>query len=150
MKAKIRRRTQRTLIISEMAICISLAFVLNEFLPFFRGPNGGSITLAPVPLFVFAFKRGAKFGALAGFIMSTLKIAFKFYIPPNANFFTITGSALLDYVIPYVAFGVAPLLVKNKTKKQKSITTAIGVLVTFLIKEFSRWISFLLIWTTTK
>ena len=58
--------SNRTRAICEAAVMVALALVLDQ-LRLYRLPNGGSITIAIMPLVFFAIRYGAGWGFLAGF-----------------------------------------------------------------------------------
>ena len=89
----------RTLIITEVALAIALAVVLNLIqirLPF--NFMGGSINLAMLPLAVVALRRGVLSGAVAGGVFGLLDLL----IEP---FILVPIQVLLDYPVPYLLFG---------------------------------------------
>lgn len=61
----------RTKAICEAAIMVALAYALGN-LRLYRLPDGGSITLAIMPLIFFAIRYGAGWGFLAGFVYGGL------------------------------------------------------------------------------
>lgn len=88
------RETKR---ITEIAILVSLAIVIelvSKFIPSL--PQGGSINVATLPLFVLAYRHGIKWGVISGFVYGLLS-----YMLFGA--FYHWASILLDYGL---AFGV--------------------------------------------
>ena len=58
-------------ILVESSLCIALYLILSAF-KLFQMPQGGSITLGMVPLFIFAYRWGAKWGIIAGSVSGIL------------------------------------------------------------------------------
>ncbi len=92
----------RTRVLVEMALSIGLAWVLARF-AVFRMPNGGTISLNMLPLFVFALRRGLKPGLAAGALYGLLDLTVDPYIFNWAQ-------VLLDYPLAYMMIGAAGAL----------------------------------------
>jgi thiamine transporter len=91
-----------TKILSEAAVLVALAGVLN-FVKIYTLPQGGSITAgAMVPICWFALRRGLKWGVFAG-------IVFSFVVMLNPVDFYVVHPVqlLLDYPIAFGALGLA-------------------------------------------
>ena len=90
----------RTLIITEVALAIALATVLN-FLQIRLPINfmGGSINLSMLPIALVALRRGMVSGAVAGAAFGTLDLL----IEP---FVLVPIQVILDYPLPYLLFGL--------------------------------------------
>ena len=97
-----------TKILSEAAVLVALAGVLN-FVKIYTLPQGGSITAgAMVPICWFALRRGLKWGVFAG-------VVFSFIVMLNpVDFFVVHPvQFLLDYPIAFGALGLAGAFRKN-------------------------------------
>lgn len=119
MKGKLTLRA-----LAEGAIMIAAAQVLGYF-RLWRMPWGGSITLAMVPMILYAVRWGLVPGLLAGFVYGVLQ-------------FTLDGGLALgwqsiigDYLLAYTALGLAGLA-KGK-KGGIFIGTLIGGFARFLV-----------------
>ena len=86
----------------EGALLVALAMVLNE-IKLFRLPNGGSITLEMLPIFVYALRWGVGPGALAGLVFGALQMALDGAIAWGWQ------SLLLDYLLAFPPLGLAGL-----------------------------------------
>ena len=84
----------------EGAIMVALATVLG-FLKLFELPNGGSVTLAMVPMLLYAIRWGWKNGLLAGFVFGLLQLIL------DGAYAWGWASMLLDYLVAYTAMGLA-------------------------------------------
>ena len=60
---------ERTLSIAEGAVMVALAVVL-DLLPLPSWPQGGSISVAAVPIIFYSYRRGLLMGSLAGLLVA--------------------------------------------------------------------------------
>ena len=110
--------------LTEGAVLVAAAQVLC-YLKLWRMPWGGSITLAMIPLFVYAVRWGLGPGLLAGFVYGVLQFAF------DGGFAIGWQSILGDYLLAYAALGFAGL---GRGRKGGIFTgTLIGGLARFLV-----------------
>ncbi|MBR4441763.1 MAG: energy-coupled thiamine transporter ThiT [Clostridia bacterium] len=86
----------------EGAIMVAAAQVLS-YIKLWRMPWGGSITLAMLPIVLFAVRWGLKPGLLAGFILGILQFSL------DGGFAIGWQSIIGDYVLAYTALGLAGL-----------------------------------------
>ncbi len=95
-----------TKLIAYGAIAIAASFILS-FMKIVSFPNGGSITIASMlPLFIFAFMAGPRWGMIAGLCYGMLQ-----YI--QEPFFVHWAQFLLDYPLAFALLGLAGLFRKN-------------------------------------
>ena len=108
----------KTRILVECALMIAIGTVLSN-IKFFTMPNGGSITLlSMLPFVLVSFRHGAKWGLFTGFVNACLQMIMGFYPPPASTFLYFLGEVLLDYVLAFMALGLAELFArpfKNRT-----------------------------------
>ena len=69
------KQHQKLLTLVEGALCIAIAYALS-FIKFKIWPEGGSIDIVMVPLLIYAWRRGAGWGIIAGLIFGTIKCFF--------------------------------------------------------------------------
>lgn len=86
----------------EGAILLALAMVLNSF-KLFRLPNGGSISLEMLPIFVFALRWGVGPGLLTGFLYGLMQMFVDGAVAWGWQ------SMLLDYLVAFTPLGLAGL-----------------------------------------
>ena len=86
----------------EGSVLLALALVLNYFV-ILTMPYGGTITLAPFPIIIFAMRRGVKEGAFLGGLFGIL------YFLLTAKYSFHPLSILLDYIVPGAALGLVAL-----------------------------------------
>lgn len=85
--------------ITEVGLAVALAAVLH-FVKLFEAPQGGSVSLEMLPLFVVALRRGAGTGILAGALFGFVNLIMKAYVVTPVQF-------LLDYPVAFGVLGVA-------------------------------------------
>lgn len=91
----------KTAIMTEGAMCIALSFVLSRIV-LFRMPQGGSISFELVPLLLFTYRRGFKWGIGAGALVGVIKILF-------GGYFLNVLQVLLDYPVAFACVGFAAI-----------------------------------------
>ncbi len=89
----------------ETAIVIALAVILS-FIVIWKMPQGGTVSLTMIPIFLLSFRRGPWAGMAGGIIYGAISIAFDgvIYHPM---------SILLDYTLAYGLLGVAGFFRKS-------------------------------------
>ena len=110
--------------LTEGAILIAAAQVLS-YLKLWRMPWGGSITLAMVPIILYAVRWGLGPGLLAGFVYGVMQFMFDGGIALGWQ------SIIGDYLLAYAALGFAGLA--HGKKGGVFIGTVIGGLCRFLV-----------------
>lgn len=115
------------LFIAEIAIFTALAlaldFVCNLYLSF-SWLEGGSISIAMVPIFIMCYRWGPKGGFLTALLTGTIQIFWGYYMHPV--------QVLLDYTLAYTVCGVASLfftLIKNKKGFMRHLYICISILL---------------------
>lgn len=91
---------RRLVIMAEIALTLALAYVLG-WLKLWQMPQGGDVSLAMLPLFVLALRRGLPVGLAAGLLYGVLDLMHPpLYIVHWVQFF-------LDYPLAFMAVGLA-------------------------------------------
>ena len=119
----------RTRIVVEAGLSIALAYVLGRFM-FFKLPFGGSISLDMLPLLVFALRRGAGPGVLAGALYGMLN----YTIDPVG--IVHWAQFLLDYAVAYGLVGLAGFgskLLASRVAAGRSATAMLTVVTPFAL-----------------
>lgn len=93
----------------EIAIFTALAIVLDQIV-LFRMPQGGSISLAMLPIIVIALRRGTMVGITTGFLTGLLNFIF-------GGFFVNLFQMLLDYPLAVAVIGFAGVYSKTFQKQ---------------------------------
>ena len=102
-------------------LMLAMAVILTAF-PFYRMPNGGSVTLGGMlPLFFISFAYGPEVGMLAGFAYSLMNLVMAPYIQHPVQ-------VLFDYPLPFMALGLAGCFPRHH---MAGITAAVAVRLFF-------------------
>lgn len=102
-------------------LMLAMAVILTAF-PFYRMPNGGSVTLGGMlPLFFISFAYGPEVGMLAGFAYSLMNLMMAPYILHPVQ-------VLFDYPLPFMALGLAGCFPRHH---MAGITAAVAVRLFF-------------------
>lgn len=92
-------------ILVEGALAVALSVVFSA-LRLWTMPQGGSITLEMVPLFLFALRRGGKAGCAAGAVSGLLQLFTGGYVVHPLQ-------ALIDYPVAFGVLGIAGFFPKS-------------------------------------
>lgn len=129
-------KNKQLLIIIEIAMMSSIGIILDYLSTItlgFAWPNGGSIGVAMVVVFVIAFRRGVGAGLLTGFLIGLLQLLYA-----GGGFLHLI-QAFFDYYGAYAAVGLAGIVSKRLTTT-KALTTGLYMSVAMLIAGFIRFI----------
>jgi thiamine transporter len=118
-------------VIVETALLTAFAFILDylqgiicDFIPFW--PNGGSVGIAMVPIFILSIRRGVLPGLLGGLILGLLDMIDGVWISPVAgdSIFLAFLCILLDYILGWTLVGLAGIFSKKikEAKDNKSLS----------------------------
>ncbi|OEH94367.1 energy-coupled thiamine transporter ThiT [Bacillus solimangrovi] len=119
----------------EIAILSAAAFVLELF-SFQPWPQGGSVSLSMIPVFLVAFRWGLSGGLFAGLILGLLNMMFGGYIATPVQ-------AFLDYIAAFSLLGIAGLFAKPAMKQLKQNNkelAALYVTAGVLLASFLRFL----------
>lgn len=134
-------KSSKIQVMVEIAMCAALAIVF-DLLPLFTAPQGGSVTLAMLPIFLISFRLGVKQGMLTGLLFTALQFATGriYYVHPI--------QVLLDYVVAFGSLGLAGLVYKqvksnllNGNKTKASLFIIVGALIGSLARFICHFIS---------
>ena len=107
---------------TECAVMVALA-VLCSFIKVWEMPQGGSVALTMIPLFVISYRRGAFAGIVTGGIYGAISMIF-------AGIIYHPMSILLDYVLAFALVGLSGFF--KKTAKGIILGITVGVAGRFL------------------
>ncbi|WP_223592987.1 energy-coupled thiamine transporter ThiT [Neobacillus bataviensis] len=138
-------KRSNTLFITEVAVFTALAYLLDyvgNILSFKIWPQGGSVSIAMVPIFLMAFRWGLKGGLLTGFLLGLLQFILGF-----AQVYTII-QGIIDYFIAFTVVGFAGIFARqisnmlNEGKKGKWISYVIfGAFIGSLLRYLCHFVS---------
>lgn len=117
---------------TECGVAIALAVILS-FVVLWRMPQGGSVSLVMVPLFIVSYRHGAAWGVMSGAVYSLLALMID-----GAIYHPL--SVLLDYILAFGAVGVAGFF--KTDLKGIIVGTVLGVLGRFIFSFLSGWLLF--------
>ena len=115
---------------------------MGNILSFKIWPQGGSVSIAMVPIFLMAFRWGLKGGLLTGFLLGLLQFILGF-----AQVYTII-QGIIDYFIAFTVVGFAGIFARqissmlNEGKKGKWISYVIfGAFIGSLLRYLCHFVS---------
>lgn len=118
----------------EIAVFAALSIALS-FVKLFTLANGGSISLAMLPILVIAIRRGALAGATTGLTYAVVNCLIDGY---GFTYFP------LDYLIPSIAMAI----VGFKFFSRNSYLVIVGALLAFAVALASHTLSGMIYWET--
>ncbi|MDM5316579.1 energy-coupled thiamine transporter ThiT [Fictibacillus sp. b24] len=123
-------------LLTEIAIMSALSLILGMIKFAGPWPQGGSVSLEMVPIFLMAFRRGFKAGVFTGLAVGLLQLLVNPYVVHPAQM-------ILDYPLAFALAGVAgafaPSLAQNKSKR--TILMVTGIFVGCLLRTISHVLS---------
>lgn len=94
-------RRKSIAIMIEGALCIALCIVLEK-INIIAMPQGGSVDFELIPLILFTYRRGFKYGVQVGALTGVLKIFL-------GGYFLSVVQVILDYPLAYACVGLAAI-----------------------------------------
>lgn len=131
-------------VLVECALMVALAVVI-DLIPMPKWPNGGSVSIAAVPIIYIAYRHGLLWGLGSGLVYSVVQMVTGFYPPPTGTFLGYVGVVLLDYVFAFTAFGLADLFAKPFGKR-RLIGYGVGAVCVNLLRFVCSFLSGWIIW----
>jgi thiamine transporter len=137
-------KQNKTLFLVEIAVFTALAFLLSflsELMPLKIWPQGGSVSIEMVPIFIMAYRWGVKGGVLAGFLLGLLQFVFgpKIYHPVQG---------FIDYFVAFSVVGLAGVFsshiknaVQHSQKRSWVFLATIGILLGSVLRFISHFIT---------
>jgi thiamine transporter len=121
-------KERRTRLLLEIALTIALAAVLS-MITIWRMPQGGSISLGMLPLFVLAFRRGLLPGLVAGGLYGLVDLMVDPFPPVHWI------QPILDYPVAYLLVGLAgvfsvALRTELQTRRTRRVTLLLAAGIT--------------------
>ncbi|WP_010530346.1 energy-coupled thiamine transporter ThiT [Lentibacillus jeotgali] len=114
-------RSKRTLFLIEVAVFTALALMLDiiPFLSIKLWAQGGSVSLAMIPVFIIAYRWGLRGGLLSGFLWGILQIAVGtgYVLHPIQGF--------IDYALAFTVIGFAGIFAKQIQEAVQSGNTKV-------------------------
>ena len=134
----------RTRTLVECALLIAIGIVLGK-ITFFSMPYGGSVTFfSALPFVLISFRHGIKWGLLSGFVNGLIGIITGFSAPPSGTIPAFIGVILLDYLLAFMALGLADLFAKPFNNRL--IGVGVGTVIASLLRLVCSFLSGWLLW----
>ncbi len=123
---------------SEIAILVSLAIVIQVIMqPFFTMPQGGSVTVAMLPLVILAYRHGLVSGIASGLIFGLLNWILSGM--PQWGWW----SFIVDYQLAFGAFGLSAIVFA--LNRNSMVVFLSGVVFAGLLRFLAHYLSGLLL-----
>lgn len=129
-------QNKRLLMLVEIAIFATLAFVL-DFFTLFKMPQGGSVNLSMIPVFIVAFRWGLKAGLASGFIFGFLQLIY-------SGIAISIIQASFEYVVAFFVLGFAGLFSKqiiNALNNNNKVSITMWIIVATFIASTLRFLA---------
>jgi len=132
-------KSRKVVILAETGIFVAIAVVLDLiFGAIYSLPMGGSISLAMLPIFIIAARRGWKYGLVAGALYGLVQTMIKVY-------FLSIPQYIMDYLVSFMVVGLAGVVPSMLRKPSRF---AAGILLGSLLRLISATITGLIYWRT--
>lgn len=147
------RMKQRLLCVTEGAVILALAYVLELLCVWLNAvtgvsallPFGGTITISMLPIIYYSYRRGALWGIGAGFVYSLLQMLLGFYIPPAGTWWALLLCVVLDYLLAFTVVGTAPLFARP-LGNHRLAGYCVGAVAVCLVRFASSFLSGVILW----
>ena len=137
-------RNNRLLYFVEVAIFAALAFVfdfLGNIMSLSLWAQGGSISIAMVPIFLMAIRWGVKGGVVTGLLLGLLQIV------SGTAYILTPVQGFLDYIVAFSAVGLAGILFSQiqtdngKNRKRNMMFVVGGILLGSSLRFLAHFIA---------
>ena len=122
------------------AVMLALATVLNDIVPHFEMPLGGSVTpLSMLPIVVLPIMFGTKWGIASAFIFSIIQLLFGLsegILGWGMTPIALIGMIVFDYILAYTLLGLAGVFANKGIKG-----IALGVILVCVLRFICHFIS---------
>lgn len=128
----------------ECALMVALAVVVG-LIPMPKWPNGGSVSIAAVPIIYISYRRGLGWGLASGLVYSIIQLLTGWYAPPAGTLLATGLCVLLDYLLAFTAFGLADIFAKPF--KNKLVGYGVGAALVNLVRFICSFLSGWILWS---
>ena len=127
------------------ALMVSAAFViavLMKLMPLMRMPNGGSVSLAMLPIFIVGFMLGPKYGFIAGItygLLNFLSDGYAFH----------WASLVFDYIVAFGCLGISGFFARYALRGKKRINYiyfALGMIIPSVLRFMAHTVAGVMAW----
>ena len=123
-----------------VALAVTLSYI-NNIMPIIQMPNGGSVELMVIAIFIASYHLGWKKGVLVGLLSWLVGIMFGL-----SNYFVTLPQILLDYTIPFVCLGFASLFPSIKIGRFSFSNLYTGISACMFLKYASHVLAGVYFW----
>ncbi len=140
-------RKKQIQFIAEIGIFAAFGLVLDLVAGLYSEaiwPNGGSMTLAFVPIFIMGYKYGLKGGLITGTVVGIIQLIW-------SKWLINVPQVLLDYVLPNVVLGLVGIVsskVNSENKTSNIIYISISIIGVCIFRLICLTLSGVLYWET--
>lgn len=133
----------------ECALMIALGTILAQ-IKVLELPQGGSVTAASMlPFILISFRHGTKRGLISGIANSLLQMLLGgIHTPPAGTFSALVASIVLDYLIAFIALGLAQAFSKPFGSRRRAAGVVFGTFTVCLIRFLCSFVSGFLVWSS--
>lgn len=125
---------QRTRVLAEIAIFLALATTLEVVFKVIPGqPQGGSVSLSMLPIFILTYRHGLRTGLFAGAVFGILNLMVGGMVLWH------WASLYLDYIFAFMVIGLASFVFN--INKESPWLFALGIIFGGLARFFMHFIS---------
>ena len=138
-------KSKRILFMVEIAVFSALAFIfdlLANVVSFSLWPQGGSVSISMVPVFLMAYRWGIKGGVTTGLLLGLLQIL------SGTAYIMHPFQGLLDYIVAYTVVGFAGIVFKYAGREKTGVRDVktsglliLGVLVGSTLRFLAHFIA---------
>ncbi|MBJ8349172.1 energy-coupled thiamine transporter ThiT [Streptococcus zalophi] len=128
-------------VLTEIAIMAALAIILDKIV-LFQMPQGGSVSLTMLPIFILAFRRGLTAAVTGGLLVGFIQLFF-------GGYYLSVPQVLLDYILSYGGVGLAGLFYHQfkTSKNQQMFLLSLGILIGSLARLLSNVLAGIVFWS---
>ena len=144
-----------TKVLVEIALFAAISFALDLLasgLSRFLFVNGGSFSIAMLPIFILAYRRGFTPALICGITVSLLQTISGVYIVAG-NWYYALAQVMLDYILTYPMVALAGIFArsfqKTDKKNKKYLLIIIGCIVGGLGKYLCHVLSGVIFWSSS-
>lgn len=137
-----RSKNVENLVLAGVLVALGTAL---SFVKFSNLPYGGSITLCSMlPVMLFGYRCGTKWGLGAGFTYSVLQLLFGLDALKGISGATVVGSIFLDYLLAFTVLGLAGVF-RGRIKNDPAAFT-LGCFMAMMLRYICSILSGWLLW----
>jgi len=142
-ESRSRREKIVNLVLGGVLIAMGVAL---SFIKIFDLPYGGSITLCSMlPVMLFSYRAGIKWGLGAGLVFSVLELLFGLDALKGISGTTVIGSIFLDYLLAFTVLGLAGIF--RGRMKNNPLSFSLGCFLAGMLRYLCSFLSGWILWS---